>query len=62
MRFAIVFAGCLIAFATDAKAVFDVFPYFLIIIVMAILLYLDIVTLTLANIDELKKITKDKKV
>jgi len=61
MRFAIIFAGYLIALAIDADALYDQFNIFLLVSVMFVALYVDIVTISFDNIQDLKKKVEENK-
>jgi len=59
MRFATIFAGYLIALAIDPNALYDNLSIFFIVAVMFVALYLDIVTLSFDNIQQLQKAVKE---
>ncbi len=61
MRFATVFAGYMIALSIDASALYDNLGMFIIVLVLVSLFYIDITTMSLENIENLKKIVEDYK-
>jgi len=60
MRFATIFAGWLIALAIDPNALYENISIFFLVAVMFVALYLDIVTLSFDNIQQLQKAVKEK--
>ncbi len=61
MRFAIMFAGLMIAISVDAEALFNHFAFWFIYPALFFMLYIDLVTLSLDNKEALKKITEEVK-
>ena len=61
MRFATIFAGYLIALAIDSDALYENLSIFFVVVIMFVSLYLDIVTLSFDNIQQLVKLVKENK-
>ncbi len=61
MRFAILFAGFLIALSIDAEALWANFSFWFIYPTLFLMLYLDILTLSFDNVDQLKKFVEENK-
>lgn len=61
MRFAIVFAGYMLALSIDAPLLYDHLGFFFIAIVMVAMLYLDMASMSLDRIEDLKKIVAEYK-
>ncbi len=61
MRFAIVFAGYMIGLSIDAASLYDHLGFFIIAIILVAMLYLDITSMSLERIEDLKKIVAEYK-
>lgn len=61
MRFATIFAGYLIALAVDANALHESFSGILIVAIMFVAIYLDIITLSFDNVEQMKKFVEENK-
>jgi len=61
MRFSIIFAGYLIALSIDANALYESFNGLLLMAVIFVAIYLDILTLSFDNVEQMKKFVEDNK-
>lgn len=61
MRFSIIFAGYLIALAMDANALYENFSGLLIVAILFVAIYLDIITLSFDNVEQMKKFVEENK-
>ena len=61
MRFSIIFAGYLIGLSIDANALYEGFNVYLLVAVMFVAIYLDILTLSFDNVEQIKKFVEENK-
>ena len=61
MRFAIIFAGYLIALSIDAAALYENFSVYLLVAVLFVAIWIDIVTLSFDNVEQMARFVEEKK-